>query len=255
MKDDKKKKNTGAGFYIALCCCVAAMGIVGFVNSQKTIEEPVPMPTEYVAMTPTITLNPLVEEDDGEEVQDVSAPKIIEEKNEVSDNTDKISVVDENTDVIELGEDEEFYDGEVVPSITIADKPRFIMPVDGEICNGFSGDKLIYDSVMGDFRTHNGIDIKAEPDTDVVAAADGVIESVYVDTVGNAIIIDHGNGYKTKYANLDDIQNLESGMELSEGDFIAHVGTYAYGESTTEPHIHFEIIRDDEYCNPEDFLE
>ena len=155
---------------------------------------------------------------------------------------------------IEYGEDESFYEGDVVQSVTIADKPEFIIPVKGEICNEFSGDKLVYDAVMGDWRTHDGIDINAQPDTDVVASADGIIERVYEDTIGKAVIINHGNGYKTKYANLDDIENIKEGMELKAGDFIAHVGSYMHGEHTTEPHIHFEIIQNDLPCDPAEYI-
>lgn len=244
-EDNKSKKNTGAGFYIALCCCVAAMGIVGFVNSTKNqtteevIEDEFMHEIERVVL-PEATDTPAVE---------ASANKTVDENATV-----KPQKQDVDADVIEYGEDESFYEGEVVQSITMADKPEFIMPVNGEICRGFSGDNLVYDEVMGDYRTHDGIDIKAQPDTDVIASADGVIESVYVDTIGNAVIINHSNGYKTKYANLDDIENLKEGMELKAGDFIAHVGAYMYGEHTTEPHIHFEIIQNGQVCDPEEYI-
>ena len=107
---------------------------------------------------------------------------------------------------------------------------------------------------MGDFRTHNGIDILADADKDVVASASGVVESIFDDTLGKTIVINHKNGYKTRYSNLDDTENLSEGMELNQGDFIAHVGTYAFGENTTEPHIHFEISLNDEAVNPEEYI-
>ena len=245
MKDNKNKKNTGAGFYLALCCCVAAMGIVGFVNSQKEKEsEPFPITDVKKPELPVITLAP----EPLEEAVEAKAPKIVEEEDT------KAKVKSEDADVIETGENVEFYEGDVLEAISPAELPKFKMPAKGEVCTGFSGDTLYYDSVMGDFRTHDGIDILAPADTNVVAAADGVIEDVYVDTIGKAVIINHNNGYKTKYANLDDIENLKVGMELKEGDFIAHVGTYSFGENTTEPHLHFEILLDGKCVNPEEYI-
>lgn len=262
----KKKNNTGAGFYIALCCCVAAIGIVGFVNTRRRqASEELPAPTARSMQLPTITISPDLKPE-SKPVNDsieAQAPKL-EEESDTSDaapasaapvHTKAPAAATEEPDVIESGEDLSFYDGNVVESISIAQQPKFIMPADGEICCGFSGSTLYYDSVMGDFRTHNGIDIKAASDSNVVAAYDGKIESVYTDTLGKTVLLDHGNGFKTKYSNLDDIDNLSEGMELKQGDFIAHVGSYAFGENTTEPHLHFEIIKDGEFVNPEDYFE
>ena len=245
MKDNKNKKNTGAGFYLALCCCVAAMGIVGFVNSQKEkIAEPFPITDVKKPEMPVITLAP----EPAENVVEAKASKVVEEE----ETKEKVSI--EDAEIIETGENVEFYEGDVLEAISPAELPKFKMPLKGEVGTGFSGDTLYYDSVMGDFRTHDGIDILAPADTNVVAAADGVIEDVYIDTIGKAVIINHNNGYKTKYANLDDIENLNVGMELKEGDFIAHVGTYSFGENTTEPHLHFEILLDGKCVNPEEYI-
>ncbi|MBQ7975087.1 MAG: M23 family metallopeptidase [Clostridia bacterium] len=254
MKENNKKKKTGAGFYIALCCCVAAMGIVGFVNTQnKQLEEQMNSDSAgEIESMPVITLPP---EPSSEPVVEVEAQKVAEIKQAEKKPETETENIYENADVIESGENAEFYDGAVVESVSIKDTPVFTMPVDGEICHKFTGDELYYDKVMGDYRTHNGIDIKAESDSEVVCAADGIIESVYTGTLGKTVIINHNNGYYTTYANLDDIENLSEGMELKEGDFIAHVGNYAHGEQTTEPHIHFEIVRDDVYLNPEDYLD
>lgn len=250
MKNDKKK--TGAGFYIALCCCVAAMGIVGFVNTQREKSD-VQMNTDTSDVAesfPVITLPEVSEMP----VVETEAKKVAEPKPEKKEKEPEKKDIFEDADVIEAGENPEFYDGAVIESISIKDKPVFTIPVDGEICHKFTGNELYYDDVMGDYRTHNGIDIKADPDSDVVCGADGVIESVYEGTLGKTVVINHNNGFYTTYANLDDIQSLKAGMEVKQGDFLAHVGSYAHGEKTTEPHIHFEIISDNVFLNPEEYL-
>ena len=250
-KNDNKKKSSGVGFYVALCCCIAAIGTVGFINTKKAEKNSAPVkPTEKVQVQTVLpTLPPPVQS----EAVAAQAPKEVI----VTESTPKPTKAPEKkeVDVIENGENEDFYDGDIVESVSIAKQPKFLMPADGEVCCGFSGETLYYDSVMGDFRTHNGIDIAAKSDSDVTAAADGKITEVYEGTLGKTVVLDHANGFKTVYANLDDIENLKEGMELKKGDFIAHVGTYSLGENTTQPHIHFEILRDGEYVNPEDFLD
>ncbi|MEG2144413.1 MAG: M23 family metallopeptidase, partial [Oscillospiraceae bacterium] len=55
----------------------------------------------------------------------------------------------------------------------------FMMPCDGEIISNFSSGELVKDETMGDWRTHNGIDIKAETKAPVKAAASGKVTRVY----------------------------------------------------------------------------
>lgn len=251
--NNKKKKSSGSGFYVALCCLVAAIGVVGFLNSRNEevpTENTKPVPTAKVMSVPVITVEPVQEEvPAATEAAPVAAPKIHEVE------TFKPDISDEYTDVIEAGENVEFYDGPIVESVSIIDTPSFVIPVDGDVCFDFSGDTLYYDSTMGDYRTHNGIDIAAEPDSDVVAAADGVIEEVYTGNLGKTVVINHNNGYTTLYANLDDVENLKPGMEIEQGEFIAHVGDYSLGEQTSEPHIHFELMCNGVLQNPKDYID
>lgn len=256
-KKDNKKKSDRVGFYIALCCCIAAIGTVGFINTRKSEKQAAALPkTEFFSSEKENSL-PTLPPAKTPPVAEVSKT-VTTEAPKIEESTVKpIPTETENpdVDVIEIGESTEFYDGETVESVSIAKQPKFLLPANGEICCGFSGDTLCYDSVMEDFRTHNGVDIVAAADSDVIASADGIIEEVYDGNLGKTVTINHSNGFKTLYANLDDIENIQIGTEIKKGDFLAHVGTYAFGENTTEPHIHFEILRDGEYVNPEDFLD
>lgn len=262
MKENKEtKKNGGVGFYLALCCCVAAIGIVGFYNSTKEevpTEDTVPISTEKVMKLPVITLPPI--EEDVAEPEKKNETQIVPETEQVismpytATETEKANVETEDFDVIEYGENSEFYDGDVIESVSLAETPAFMFPVIGEVCKKYS-ENLQYDNVYGDYRTHNGVDIKSEKGADVTAADDGVIEKVYTDVLGKTIIIDHENGYKSKYSNLDGVDKISEGQKVMRGDRIACVGEFSVGETAIEPHIHFEIIRDGEFLNPEEFLD
>ena len=57
-------------------------------------------------------------------------------------------------------------------------EPVFIKPVEGEIIREFAKDKLVYSETLGEWITHNGIDIKADKTTVVKASAEGKVSSI-----------------------------------------------------------------------------
>ncbi len=133
--------------------------------------------------------------------------------------------------------------------------PSFIKPVSGEILNAYSGTKPVKSKTLGDWRTHTGIDIKAEDGTLVVSPADGVIKRAYEDTLtGHTVIIDHGSGILSTVYNLKDSDTVFEGQTVKKGDAIGSAGNSAKTELLEDPHIHFEITKDGAYINPEDYI-
>lgn len=137
----------------------------------------------------------------------------------------------------------------------IAKEQTFIMPTDGEILCGFSGDNLVYDKTMKDWRTHNGIDIAVDEGGFICAAGDGIIIKSYDDELnGYTIEIDHGDGIVSIYCGVDKTTALKEGEEVKMGDLIARVGETGIAESLLKPHIHFEMKKDGKYVSPEDYI-
>ncbi len=95
---------------------------------------------------------------------------------------------------------------------------------------------------------HKGIDFAAETGTNVVATADGTVIKVKHSRMGygNEVIIDHGNGYKTRYAHLDTI-NVTEGEKINYNTSIGTVGSTGL---STGPHLHYEIIQGDDPIDP-----
>ncbi len=85
---------------------------------------------------------------------------------------------------------------------------------------------------------HYGIDINASVGQPVFAANSGVVVSTgYDGGYGNAIVIDHKNGYYTRYAHLSTI-NVSTGQSVSAGQTIGGAGSTG---NSSGPHLHFEI--------------
>jgi murein DD-endopeptidase MepM/ murein hydrolase activator NlpD len=122
-------------------------------------------------------------------------------------------------------------------------------PVDsGWISSGFGRRS---DPFHGRPTTHRGVDFAGRLGSDVMSVADGVVvwarrRSGY----GKLIEVDHGNGYITRYAHLQDYK-VRAGERVRAGQVIAELG--ASGRATG-PHVHFEVLRDSHHVNPMDFI-
>ncbi len=131
----------------------------------------------------------------------------------------------------------------------IAEKVSFIAPVSaGNVIGKWSADIPVFSNTMEDYRVHLGIDIEADAGTPVYAAADGTVTTVEFDPMmGQTVIITHADGYKSVYRNMQTAipQGIEVGKEVKAGDTIGAVGDTALIEISEEPHLHFEIYKDD----------
>lgn len=133
--------------------------------------------------------------------------------------------------------------------------PTFIKPVEGDIIKEFASENLIYSETLKEWITHNGIDIRAEKTTVVKASGDGTIKSIKNDPrYGTTIVIEHTNGYVSVYSNLLTAEFVKEGEKVKQGQTIGTVGNTAAFEIADEPHLHFEILKDNKYLNPSEYI-
>lgn len=146
---------------------------------------------------------------------------------------------------------------EVDDTPVVAEQPRLIVePLRGEVLTAFAMDSLIYSETLGDWRTHDGIDISAKPGTTVQAACAGTVFSVEDDDMmGTTVVIEHDGGYRTTYANLQSKPTVVAGDRVTAGQVIGAVGMTAVAESAQSPHLHFSVSLDGEAVDPHEFLE
>ena len=131
----------------------------------------------------------------------------------------------------------------------------FVKPVSGEVIRTFSGDELVYDRTMGDWRTHNGVDFLAADGALVTAVADGVVEDVYRDDYyGTGILVDHGGGLKSVYLGLMENAAVQEGQSVSAGDVIGAVSASSLFESLEQVHLHLEMTMNGRRVDPLDYI-
>jgi hypothetical protein len=95
---------------------------------------------------------------------------------------------------------------------------------------------------------HSGVDIGAPEGTPIYSTGDGIVERAESseEGYGNHVVISHGYGYKTLYGHMLKL-NCEVGQKVKRGECIGFVGSTGL---STNPHIHYEVIKNSEKVNP-----
>lgn len=231
----------GMGFYIALLVCAVAAGVVGYYALLSNEAKP----QEDQALTVDS------QEDAGGSVA-VDVPEEEPAKPVISDKP----VVVETPQPADTGEAEASAPAEDVSAPPAEEPLEVVSPVMGEAVAVFSVDALTYDATLGDWRTHDGLDIQTSAGTAVAAAAAGTVLSVTEDgLLGTTVVIDHHNGYVTTYASLQPETKVLAGDEVKAGTVIGTVGNTSLSEAGLGAHLHFAVSKDGAPVDPAEFLE
>ena len=109
------------------------------------------------------------------------------------------------------------------------------------------------DPVTGRSARHQGVDFATDSGNPIYVTGDGVVESVKFEFFGygNQVVIDHGFGYKTRYAHMRNIGVVE-GMKVKRGECIGESGNSG---KSTGPHLHYEVIYKGSPVNPSNYYD
>ena len=228
----------GKGFYIVLFLCVAAIGISGYYLVRSVTGGG--QPAEPVTANPTITLPEDTASSQTPPAQ--SAEPLPEEKPRE-----------------EVQEDDPQPVKEPVPEEAAApEEPVHVVytwPVKGEVLRPFSVEALAYDDTMGDWRTHSGVDVAADPGIKVLSAGQGQVTQVYADPLmGTTVVVEQPDGVTVRYSNLAEETAVSQGDTVDTGAVLGTVGDTAIAESGLPSHLHLEMLADGTYVDPLTYL-
>ena len=241
----------GKGFYAAVLVCVAAIGVSGFYllrsagvpagpdnapasGTASVTVTPSPTPKATPSPRPSASQKPAASPSPAVTPPSVTAPSLSPSQPAQPSASPS-----------------------PVPSIVPARPTALVYtwPVKGAVLADFSLETLAYDETMGDWRTHSGLDIAAATGSSVLATADGTVSKVYSDDLmGTTVVIDHGNGMVSSYANLQTTPTVAEGDVVHTGTVIGAVGATAIAESGRPAHLHFELSEDGIAVDPELYL-
>ncbi len=138
------------------------------------------------------------------------------------------------------------------PSLIYPDyKSPFIMPLEGEIITGFRQSYLVPEEQK--YLKHTGIDIEGKFGHKVIAAGNGIVSYIGFSPIGGrTLVIKHNDKIRTTYLNLMQIY-AAAGTYVKQGEVIACIGA-SDDPSNSAYHLHFGVIYDNKYIDPEALL-
>ena len=240
----------GKGFYIVLFACIAVIGVsAGMLILAENGDE-----ATDVALITDNDDSDVFNDSTLQDETDVASSNATKPDSNLTSNPATNN--NENTDETSGGKDTQNSETETEDEPeTTSNTLVFIWPVVGEVEVGYFKDELIYNKTMADWRTHPGVDIAANIGQQVKAVADGTVESVLSDDLyGTTVVIDHGDGLKSMYANLASEPTVSEGDHVAMGAVIGSVGDTALAETNEVQHLHFEMTKDGINTDPAEYL-
>ena len=222
---DNKRSRGGKGYYIALILCAAAIWITGYVYYRNVNQ---PREASLQETYEDVLVGTLGTED---------VAVLATQPQTQPQTTPPASTPEPST------------------APTVKKALKTVSPVSGETIFGYSMEALSYNQTTRDWRVHNGVDLAAEAGTEVCAAADGEVSTVYEDdAMGCTVVIRHDEGYTTKYSSLAENIAVKAGDSVTAGQTIGYAGDTAIVENALGNHVHFSVTHRDEPMDPAEFF-
>ncbi len=233
MKENKNAKRL-PGFYIAICCCVVAIGVAGFLAEEETTQTNIS--TATVETEPPVTVEAIIDDDSATDMA-------------------KLDLIPTQVPEIPPVAEYEIDNPDIAPvSVTVnaEESCNFINPLaEMTVLYGYVTDTLTYNEAYGDWRTHNGIDLAAPLGCSVNAVSAGTVIDVLETSYGKTVKIEHTDGFVSSYSQLGEI-SVKVGDTVDSGAVIGTVGE-SIGENIKEPHLHYELYKNEKCVNPQEY--
>lgn len=244
MNTIKRAGGSGKSFYAALALSVAMVGAAcwyaytstGRKNAPETAETESSISTSLTAQT-TTTAFPLQTTDTAARTTRTTAVPAEE----------AAAILRRTTTAAETT---------AVAAETTARAELPAAPVSGAVIEPFSCGELVKSKTTGIWQTHNGTDYAAAIGSEVAAALDGTVTAIERDALwGVCVTLLHSDGTVTRYCGLNEGLNVQSGQILERGTVLGAIGDTNEAEGAAEAHLHFEVLQNGQYVDPELFLQ
>ncbi len=239
MNDSYNPKNkfskflAGRGFYVALAVCVIGAGTAAWVAVDKTIARIDGNNSAIVEQEPAASQEPAYGfpdlEEAGKAQSGVKAPSPSSSSSSTAPSSSSAASPKSEQRSTEAAARQQ-----LPPS-------SYVMPVTGEIFGAYSNGELVKNATLKEWRTHDGIDIKAEKGTAVKAVNDGKVTAVNDDPLmGVTVEIKHDTGVTSIYSGLAKDVSVKVGDRVKVGQTIGKIGEIP-SEILLDPHLHFAM--------------
>lgn len=265
---EKERRHHVTGIYLALAVTAAAVGAIGWLTGEELMlsndggngSPSSSITAENSASTPDEaqvgaakegipkTENFVITYEASSDTAETAEPAETE--------TAELPSEDVSSEMIEASAAEVTAEPDTAPvgsaSVSTPMTPSsFILPVaDGVVDEPFSGGELVKSKTLGEWRTHDGLDIAAPEGSDVLSIADGLVESVTNDSRwGHTVTVNYGD-YTAYYYNLGEQIDVQVGESIAAGQPLGEIGNSSMIESAEPPHLHLGIKKEGSWIDP-----
>ena len=132
-------------------------------------------------------------------------------------------------------------------------QPASAQPVPGRVLNAYSGDELVYNKTLGDWRTHNGVDYACTEGDAVAAPSAGKVTAAGPDGGwGTVVELQDAEGRSWRVCGVAD-PAVKAGDTVTAGQKLGTAGSIGC-ECAEESHIHLEVRQGEKYLDPAKLL-
>ena len=227
----------GKGFYLALALCILAAAASSFWAIRNVMQRFGPNATSGI-------------EQEGTQEWDLPDVQVEQKVNDVPVQSDKQSQPSSSASGSGVPSEAAGDSGEA----TAVPEPSFVQPVEGQISQVYSGDELVYNETLKDWRTHNGVDIACAENATVKSAVAGTVCNIYEDGMWGQIVEVEAGELTWRYAGLDGSSlQVAVGDAVSVGQTLGSVGE-VMAETAAGPHLHLEVLKGGNRVDPEHYF-
>ncbi|MBQ2444186.1 MAG: M23 family metallopeptidase [Clostridia bacterium] len=220
------------GFYAVFALCVCAIGIAGWYTYAD--------------------VKNYMHHNESPEIS-ITASEPVNEQAEV-----KLSGIEKNTteneDVSDNAEEEVPQETPTVISEPVRSQRVCPTGENKKILSEYSMNNMVYFETLKDWRLHKGTDYAAAQGEEVFSISDGIVSAVIKNELyGEGVELEYKNGFKVTYYGIKPDSNISLGTRIKAGDVVGTV-TEVPCEKSLQSHIHLEMTKDNQYVNPETYL-
>lgn len=240
------------GIYVALAVCLAGAGTAAWVTVNNAISQSPFTETPQVEQTQpqeniepeTVLEQPMESETETTPVEQ-KQPDVVKEESEPIDDSfsssGSVSSSEELSASVSVSEP-------LLPS-DASQTLSFTLPLNTQVLSPFSGDNLVENRTLKEWRTHNGVDLKAESGDSVKSACDGKVTAISFDPLWGTTVEISAEDYILTYCGLSEELPVKLNDYVAKGETIGAVDVIPC-EANDGAHLHFSVTQNDEYIDP-----
>jgi len=254
----------GKGLYAALAVCLAAAGTAAWITVNSRLSTPAdplegPGEAQQIPSPTQENIDPILPQLEEEPAPSQPAAPVEEPASPVEQKQPSVSKEDDSSaEAASPSWESSSLSGEEASSSAVSEASSsldealtlsFAPPLTAPVLAPYSGDRLVKNETLGEWRTHNGVDWQAQPGEAVLSACDGSVSAIRFDPLWGTTVEVQAQDYVLYYCGLAPELTVQLGDAVAQGETLGTVDTVPC-EAASGSHLHFSVQQSGRYLDP-----